>query len=59
LREEDLAARLTRLVLKKHVQKAGLLLHRFTLIGGRKNCRLFYWPEALSLPGSPIQYAAP
>jgi hypothetical protein len=59
LREEDLAARLTRLVLKKHVQKAGLLLHRFTLIGGRKNCRLFYWPGALNLTGSPIKSATP
>ena len=57
--EEDLAARLTRLVLKKHVQKAGLLLHRFTLIGGRKSYHLFYWLEALDLRGSLIKSAVP
>ena len=41
LREEDLASRLAGLALKEHIQKAGLLLHRFTLSDGRSAANYF------------------
>ena len=59
LGEEYLASRLAGLTLKKHIQKVGLLLHRLTLIDGRKICRLFYWPDAPYLQGPPIKSAVP